>query len=72
MAKESGQNFKGVERTYGKSRGGKGVEETVVSKSESDGGGEPATAEAASSIYRAAVANRPGEAGASIRALQER
>lgn len=64
---------KGVEGTYGHSRGGKGVEKTVISRDEScDGGGGEKLAKAAGSIYRNAVANRAGESGASERALQER
>ncbi len=65
--------LKGVTGSYGHSRGSKGVEKTVVQeKDASYGGGEAAIASAASSIYRNAVENKPGEAGASIRALQER
>jgi len=72
MGKES-QGFKGVTGTYGKHERGKAsAEDTVVSKSDNDGGGEPETVSAASSIYQNAVRNRPGEAGASIKALQDR
>jgi hypothetical protein len=66
-------HLKGVTGSYGMSRGSKGVEKTVVQeKDPSYGGGEAEVSAAASSIYRNAVANKPGESGASIRALQER
>jgi hypothetical protein len=67
------QNFKGVTGTYGKSRGGKGAEKTVIPGGDNDGGGEGELVSAASSIYRAALKDgNPGEAGASIDALRDR
>jgi hypothetical protein len=65
---------KGVEGSYGKSRGSKGAEKTVVQEDDrSDGGGAGAISTAASNIYRAALKDgSPGEPGASLDALRTR
>ena len=62
----------GDKGTYGQSRGGKGVQKTVVSKSDNDSGAEPGVVAAAGALYRAAVNNSKGNAGASDPALKTR
>lgn len=65
--------FKGVERTYGQSRGGKGAEKTVVSKAESDSGAASELEAASGRLYRNAKKDgNPGESGTYIPAIQER
>lgn len=44
----------------GKSRGGKGAEKTVVSKSDNDSGGEPEVVAATGALYRGALRNEGG------------
>jgi hypothetical protein len=64
---------KGVTKTYGESRGGKGAEKTVLSRSENDSGANGELAAASARLYRNSRDDgNPGEAGASIKAIQER
>lgn len=65
--------YKGVDRTYGAGRGGKGVEKTVVSKSENDSGAASEVVSASRSLYSNAKRDgNPGERGTYIPAIQER
>ena len=61
----------GVEGSYGTSRGGKGVEKTVIAKEDThDSGAEGAIPTAAHSLYRKAVKNQGDSIG--DKALTER